>query len=110
VFNLLKKFQKVSRIGLQVTESITFFVPSLVYFFYLRFVEENKESLSVDTIGFIGVGTLATAIITGLCSNKNFTTPIYVSPRGKKNVSKLQSRHPGKMFYLMLFLNKILNL
>jgi pyrroline-5-carboxylate reductase len=45
-------------------------------------------------LGFIGVGTIAAAIVDGLCSTET-TTPIVLSPRNAKTAAALASRYPN---------------
>jgi pyrroline-5-carboxylate reductase len=44
-------------------------------------------------LGFIGVGTIAAAIVDGLCSAEP-TTPIILSPRNAETAAALAARHP----------------
>ena len=52
-------------------------------------------------LGFLGVGTMNSAIIEGIlnlpiskyCVSDNFSLPIFISPRGSMKVSSLLKRH-----------------
>ena len=59
-------------------------------------------------LGFIGVGVINSAIITGLCKissslnkiNEHFSLPIFVSPRGHSRVASLLSEHGTQKIYV----------
>ena len=64
-------------------------------------MENNSKFHVGQNLGFIGVGTMNSAIIEGILKlpmNSNntieqFTLPIYVSPRGAMKVSALLAKH-----------------
>ena len=59
-------------------------------------------------LGFIGVGTINSAIIEGIfkiptssnCIRQHFSLPIFVSPRGREKVDGLLSKHGVKRIHV----------
>lgn len=53
---------------------------------------------SLPTLGFVGTGTLTTALVTGFCSRAADTPyPIVLSPRSERNAAKLKAAYPGRV-------------
>ena len=53
---------------------------------------------SLPTLGFIGAGTLTTALVTGFCARAAETPyPIVLSPRSRKNSERLRAAYPGRV-------------
>ncbi|NBI09927.1 hypothetical protein D1641_07835 [Colidextribacter sp. OB.20] len=53
---------------------------------------------SLPTLGFIGTGTLTTALVTGFCARAAETPyPIVLSPRSRKNSERLRAAYPGRV-------------
>ena len=48
-------------------------------------------------LGFIGTGTIASSVITGIFKSKISFNKIYISRRNKKNSQKLKKKH-NKVF------------
>jgi pyrroline-5-carboxylate reductase len=44
------------------------------------------------TLGFIGIGHIASALVTGLCASPGWSEPILLSPRNRANAAALASR------------------
>ncbi len=52
----------------------------------------------LPTLGFIGTGTLTTALVTGFCARASQTPyPIVLSPRSKENAAKLKAAYPDRV-------------
>lgn len=51
----------------------------------------------LPTIGFIGTGTIATALVTALCRENLPAYPIVVSPQYEKNAAYLQATYPQRV-------------
>lgn len=52
----------------------------------------------LPTLGFIGTGTLATALVTGFCQRAaEAPYPIVLSPRSQKNAAKLKELYPDRV-------------
>ena len=55
---------------------------------------ENK----LPTLGLIGTGTLAAALVTGFCSRAAETPyPIVLSPRSRENAARLKAAYPDRV-------------
>lgn len=52
---------------------------------------------AAETIGFIGVGEIATAIVEGLSTADSPPPPLVLSPRGRDNVAALTERFPDRV-------------
>ena len=52
----------------------------------------------LPTLGFIGTGTLTTALVTGFCARAaDAPYPIVLSPRSRKNAEQLKAAYPGRV-------------
>ena len=52
----------------------------------------------LPTLGFIGTGTLTTALVTGFCARAaDAPYPIVLSPRSRKNAERLKAAYPGRV-------------
>lgn len=52
----------------------------------------------LPTLGFIGTGTLTTALVTGFCARAADTPyPIVLSPRSRENAEKLKAAYPDRV-------------
>jgi pyrroline-5-carboxylate reductase len=47
------------------------------------------------TLGIVGVGAIAEAIVTGLCETGDAATSIHLSPRGAERATRLAARYPA---------------
>ena len=53
---------------------------------------------SLPTLGFLGTGTLTTALVTGFCARAAGTPyPIVLSPRSEKNAAMLKAAYPDRV-------------
>jgi len=52
------------------------------------------SSNSEETIGFIGVGTIASAVVTGLCQDGDRSLHIFLSPRSMEKGRRLEASFP----------------
>ena len=80
-------------------------------------ISDNPNFTVGSKLGFIGVGVINSAIITGLFKistssnsiNEHFSLPIFVSPRGKSRVSELQNEHGAQKIYVCKDNQEVLN-
>ena len=54
----------------------------------------NFSSISEETIGFIGVGTIAGAVVTGLCHDGDPSLHLLLSPRNRERGLRLEASFP----------------
>ncbi|NLC84903.1 MAG: NAD(P)-binding domain-containing protein [Ruminococcaceae bacterium] len=58
----------------------------------------NSSTKNLPTIGFIGTGTLTTALVTGFCSRAaEKPYPIVLSPRNREKAAALQAEFPDRV-------------
>ena len=77
----------------------------------------NGDFLAGRKLGFIGVGTMNSAIIEGILKLpikeksiiNHFSLPIYVSPRGMVKVSELLKKHGAQKINVCLDNQDVLN-
>jgi pyrroline-5-carboxylate reductase len=53
------------------------------------------DSRRPPALGFVGVGAIAEAIITGLCEGGDTPRPLHLSPRSAARAGRLAARYPG---------------